>query len=50
MSDWLQIDGEGEIDVEEIMRKIKNLLDPNGIMNPGKMFPDEEELRIEIEG
>ena len=24
----------------EIMRKIKHLLDPQGIMNPGKVFPD----------
>jgi FAD/FMN-containing dehydrogenase len=24
------------------MRKIKELADPNGIMNPGKIFSDEE--------
>ncbi len=24
----------------ELMRRIKELLDPNGIMNPGKIFPD----------
>jgi D-lactate dehydrogenase (cytochrome) len=24
----------------EVMRRIKGLLDPNGILNPGKIFPD----------
>jgi D-lactate dehydrogenase (cytochrome) len=24
----------------EVMRSIKNLLDPNGILNPGKIFPN----------
>jgi D-lactate dehydrogenase (cytochrome) len=25
----------------ELMRKIKQLFDPNGIMNPGKIFPEQ---------
>lgn len=25
----------------EVMKKIKNIFDPRGIMNPGKMFPDD---------
>ncbi|CAM0134766.1 D-lactate ferricytochrome c oxidoreductase [Umbelopsis sp. WA50703] len=28
----------------ELMRTIKNAVDPNGIMNPGKLLPDQEKL------
>jgi glycolate oxidase len=27
-------------DVIALMRRIKDAIDPNGIMNPGKVFPD----------
>jgi D-lactate dehydrogenase (cytochrome) len=29
-------------DAVELMKRIKNLFDPNGILNPGKLLPEED--------
>ncbi len=32
----------------DVMRGIKNVLDPKGILNPGKVFPDSLEMRSDF--
>jgi glycolate oxidase len=32
----------------EMMRKIKNSWDPNGILNPGKIFPRPGQTKVEL--
>ena len=33
----------------KLMKKIKQTIDPNNIMNPGKIFPSDEEIEAEFQ-